>query len=393
MSRMGLLDLPDGGQLRFDEAGDGPAVLLLHPGLWDRRTWDDQMTSFPASGYRTIRYDQRGYGESSRLTGEPYSRVADLIAILDHLDVEQAALVGVSMGGTLAIDTTLEHPSRVWALVAAAADFSGFEPLREEEDWWDEAGQGIDAAIEAGDLERAEDLRLKIWAPLGTDDPAGATIRRIAFDNIHEMTMDESSAIEIDPPASVRLGEIDVPSLVLIAEHDPPFMRRAGELLAREILDARKVVVEGADHVVNVRQPEAFEDAVLPFLDAASHDEVAHRVRRCGGRGRRRVRRVRRARVAHEVARGPPGEPRTRGSVPLLPHPGGAGRRVVVERLPCGGNLFTTIAGWSFVVGIGPVLGESHRPCTHWRKTMGARDTGRRCALADRLGRPRSGRR
>ena len=269
MSRMGVLELPDGGQLRFDEAGDGPVVLLLHPGLWDRRTWDDQMTSFPASGYRTIRYDQRGYGESSRLTGEPYSRVNDLVAILDHLDVEQAALVGVSMGGTLAIDATLEHPSRVWALVAAAADFSGFEPLQEEEDWWDEAGQGIEEAIEAGDLERAEDLRLKIWAPLGTDDPAGATIRRIAFDNIHEMTMDESSAIEIDPPASVRLGEIDVPSLILIAEHDPPFMRRAGELLAREILDARKVVIEGADHVINVRQPEAFEDAVLPFLDAA----------------------------------------------------------------------------------------------------------------------------
>ena len=87
MSRMGLLELPDGGQLRYDEAGDGPAVLLLHPGLWDRRTWDDQMTSFPASGYRTIRYDQRGYGESSRLTGEPYSRVVDLLAILDHLDV------------------------------------------------------------------------------------------------------------------------------------------------------------------------------------------------------------------------------------------------------------------------------------------------------------------
>jgi len=269
MSRMGVLELPDGGSLRFDEAGDGPVVALLHPGLWDRRTWDEQMTSFPAAGYRTIRYDQRGYGESSRLTGEPYSRVADLMAVLDHLEVEQAALVGVSMGGSLAIDATLEQPSRVWGLVAAAADFSGFEPLREEEDWWEETGQGIEEAIEAGDVERAEDLRLKIWAPLGTDDPAGAKIRRIAFANIHEMTMDESSAIDIDPPAALRLGEIDVPTLVLIAEHDPPFMRRAGELLAQGILDARRVVVEGADHVVNLRQPEAFEDAVLPFLDDA----------------------------------------------------------------------------------------------------------------------------
>lgn len=264
---MGTLELPDGASLRFDEAGDGPAVVLLHPGLWDRRTWDEQMTSFPAAGYRTIRYDQRGYGGSSRLSGEPYSRVEDLVAVLDHLEVDRAALVGVSMGGTLAIDATLDRPDRVWALVPCAADPSGFEPLREEEDWWESSGEPIEAAIEAGDLDQAEELRLQIWAPLGTDDPAGATIRRIAFDNIHEMTMDESSAIELDPPAVVRLGEIDVPTLVLIAEHDPPFMRRAGELLAREIIDARSVVIEGADHVINVRQPEAFEEAVLPFLD------------------------------------------------------------------------------------------------------------------------------
>ena len=267
MSRMGSIDLPDGGRLRYDEAGSGPAVVLLHPGLWDRRTWDDQMTSFPSSGYRTIRYDLRGYGASSRLTGEPYSPVTDLLAVLDQLDVTQAAIVGVSMCGAVAIDFTLEHPSRVWSLVAVASDFGGFEPLQEEEDWWEAANEGVEEAIAAGELDRAEDLRLRIWAPLGTDDEAGAAIRRIAFDNIHEMTMDESSAIELDPPAAGRLAEIDVPTLVLIAEHDPPFMRRAGDLLAREILDARRAVIEGADHVVNVRQPEAFDDAVLSFLD------------------------------------------------------------------------------------------------------------------------------
>ena len=68
-----------------------------------------------------------------------------------------------------------------------------------------------------------------------------------------------------EPPAALRLGEIDVPTLVLVAEHDPPFMRRCDELIGREVLDGRLVTID-ADHVVNVRNPEAFDAAVLPFL-------------------------------------------------------------------------------------------------------------------------------
>jgi 3-oxoadipate enol-lactonase len=266
----GFVELPDGARLRYDVAGEGPVVVFLHPGLWDRRTWEDQMTSFPAAGYRAVRYDARGYGESSRPTGAPYSFVDDQLALFDALDVAEAAVVGCSMGGSTEIDFTLEHPDRVRALVPVASGLSGFEALEEEEDWWEERWTPIQAALDAGDLERAEELQLAIWAPLGTDDDAGSKIRRIAFDNIHELTMDESARVEIDPPAAHRLGEIDVPTLVLIAEHDPPDMRRLGDLIARSIPGARRATIEGADHVVNLRQPRAFDDAVLGFLDEAS---------------------------------------------------------------------------------------------------------------------------
>ena len=87
----------------------------------------------------------------------------------------------------------------------------------------------IEAALEAGDLERAEDLRLELlWAPLGTDDPAGARIREIAFDNLHEITMDESGAEELDPPAALPLGrDRRADARRSTAEHDPPDMPRA----------------------------------------------------------------------------------------------------------------------------------------------------------------------
>src|SRR5204862_3952743 len=121
VSRMGTVEVEEGVHLRYDESGAGPAVVLIHPGLWDRRVWDEQMESFPAAGFRTIRYDQRGYGESSRLTGDPYSPAEDLRALLDHLDVPQAALVGCSIGDGIAINFTLENPDRVWAFVPVAS--------------------------------------------------------------------------------------------------------------------------------------------------------------------------------------------------------------------------------------------------------------------------------
>ncbi len=262
----GSVDVP-GGSLYFEAAGEGPAVTMIHPGLWDSRTWDPQVPVLVDAAFRVIRYDVRGYGRSSRLTGEPYSHVRDLEALLDVLEVPLTILVGCSMGGAIAIDFTLEHPDRVAALVVAASGLGGFEALEEEEDWWEARNAPIEAAIEAGDLERAEDLRLEIWAPLGTDDAAGRQIRQIAFDNIHELTMDESGEEELDPPAALRLGEIDVPTLVMIAEHDPPYMRRTGDLIARGVLDAQRIVIDGADHVVNLRRPLEFDGALLAFLD------------------------------------------------------------------------------------------------------------------------------
>ena len=190
----------NGGRLAFEAAGDGAGVVFLHPGLWDMRTWDPQFGVFSRT-YRAVRYDARGYGRSSRLEpGRPYSNVEDLVAVLDAAGLERAALVGCSMGGGIALDAALAIPDRVSALVLAASAVGGFEELTVEElAEWEALDGPVEEALDAGDLERAEDLRLRIWAPLGTDDESGQRIRQIAFDNLHELTMDESGAASARP--------------------------------------------------------------------------------------------------------------------------------------------------------------------------------------------------
>src|SRR5215210_698021 len=119
----------DGGRLSVEDVGEGPVVTLLHPGLWDRRTWDPQVGPLLDEGFRLVRYDQRGYGRSTLpRPGAPYSAVRDLAAVLDARAVQRTALVGCSMGGSLAIDATLTFPERVWALVPVAAGLGGAEP-------------------------------------------------------------------------------------------------------------------------------------------------------------------------------------------------------------------------------------------------------------------------
>jgi pimeloyl-ACP methyl ester carboxylesterase len=263
-----FVDTEDAARLFVEDLGAGPAVTLLHPGLWDRRTWDPQIEPLLDDGFRVIRYDQRGYGRSSLpVPGVAFSHVRDLEAVLADRGVERTALVGCSMGGALAIDATLTFPERVWALVPVAAGLGGFESSQEEDEWYGDIEALYEEAVEAGELERAQTLLLeRIWAPLGMDDPAGKKIRAIAMDNLQEVTMDESGAERLDPPAARRLHEIDVPTLVVKAEADPPDMHRIGDLIAASVPDARATMIEGADHVVNLRQPERFDAAVIPFL-------------------------------------------------------------------------------------------------------------------------------
>src|SRR5262249_20691150 len=142
--------------------GDGPAVVLLHPGVGDSRAWDDLWPAL-ARSCRVIRYDVRGYGRSPAAT-QDYTLLGDLIRVLDYFRVTAAHVVGCSMRGGAAIELALAAPGRVTSLTLLAAGVSGYpapyEPPELVARW--------EALSAAGDEDGLVGMSQELWAATGS---------------------------------------------------------------------------------------------------------------------------------------------------------------------------------------------------------------------------------
>ena len=119
------VDVP-GGRLFAVSDGDGPPIVLIHAAIVDHRAWDAVVPPLVDAGYGAIRYDLRGFGRSATDDVE-FSNRADVIAVLDAFGIGRAVLVGNSRGGQVALDTAIEFPDRIVAVVAVGAGVGGFE--------------------------------------------------------------------------------------------------------------------------------------------------------------------------------------------------------------------------------------------------------------------------
>jgi pimeloyl-ACP methyl ester carboxylesterase len=254
-----------GGRLYCDTVGEGEPLVLVHAGIADSRMWDPQVGPLSAQ-HQVIRYDIRGYGQSSDPTCE-VAHHEDLLAVLDDLGVDRARLLGVSLGGIIVIDFALAHPERVRSLVLVATCPSGYDG------WGGEIRQGWEeenAAMETGDFERATDVALRMWvsgparSPDDVDPSVITRFREMAELNVPRQG--EGGEIWVEPPAVGRLDEIDVPTLVIVGDKDQPDMIQSSRMLAREIRGARMKEMAGVAHLPNLEKPEEFNRLVVEFL-------------------------------------------------------------------------------------------------------------------------------
>jgi 3-oxoadipate enol-lactonase len=254
----------DGTRLYYERKGNGPAVVLIHGGQMDSRMWDDQFDVLAAK-YTAIRYDVRGYGGSGG-GDRPYSDADDLAALLDYLQVKRAHLVGLSLGGRVATDAAVAHPERVSSLVLAGPGLAGFDAPNA-----DEVESRMWALIRAArddGPERAADLWLKdpFMVPAMEQSRLAPRLRRMARENAHCWLKNPVLQRSPTPPAATRLGDIKVPTLLILGSRDVPQIRATVEALEKGIGGSQKVVIKDAGHIVNMERPEAFNEALLTFL-------------------------------------------------------------------------------------------------------------------------------
>ena len=257
--------------LRGTDTGDGSrgTVVALHAGVADRRAWAWCTPAWVDDGWRVVSYDRRGFGDSE-WDAAPHDHVADLVAVLDDRAVDRAVLVGNSMGGAVAIDTALARPERVRALVLVGSAVTGDPPIEWVSTEAERALEAeIEAADEAGDLERVNALECHYWLD-GPDQPEGrvAGEARQLFLSMNGRALAAPDVGEWQQPPSAwpRLGQIAVPTLVVAGSLDERMVLAMAARLAGDIPDARLVELDGSAHLPAIDASERFAGVVAGFL-------------------------------------------------------------------------------------------------------------------------------
>jgi pimeloyl-ACP methyl ester carboxylesterase len=257
----GYIDVGD-GKLFFEKTGEGEPLVLIHDGLLHSVTWDEQFIPF-SNDFTVIRYDRRGYGQSTRVEYR-YSNIRDLYFFFDKLGIERAGLMGMSAGGGLAIDFALAYPEKVSFLVLVGAVVNG---LQFSDHIYNRGGHLDDAT-------RADRNKYRqFWF---TEDPyaiypenraARENAKQILESNPHNF--DLNNYIMLQPPsrpAIGALGEISVPTLIVVGEHDIPDVHAHAGAIQGGIPNAERVIVSDSGHLIPMEQPEVFNKTFYDFL-------------------------------------------------------------------------------------------------------------------------------
>lgn len=257
----------NGAPLAYDEYGDGPAVVCLHAGIADRRMWAP-LAERLAGRHRVVTYDLRGYGESTPPLAA-FAHHDDVVGLLDRLDIDRAALVGCSFGGSVAIDAALEHPGRVGALALFGSVVSGYR-MPDIGELWDRVVGDVDE----DDLDAMAAAEVRFWVVGPARHPQDVDAGLISFAEIMdrqaleaEAALEQVDVRELDPPATERLGDIAAPTMVAAGGADIPQIRRLADRLGAEIPRARRLAdVPGAGHLLPLERPDLAGTAVIAFL-------------------------------------------------------------------------------------------------------------------------------
>ena len=263
---------PDGVQLHYEESGEGQTIVFVHEFAGDHRSWEAQMRYF-SRRYRCVAYSARGYAPSDIPSkGSMYSQdIArdDILAILDHLDVEKGHIVGLSMGGFATLHFGIHYSERAHSLVVAGCGY-GAEPDRRTQfqEETEKAAEMIESST--GDAFAEQYAQGPTRVQFQNKDPRGWADFR---DQLAEHSLDGAAltmrGVQRERPSlfdlEADLREITVPMLVLTGDEDEPCLI-PNIYLKRTVPSAALQILPNTGHTINIEEPAAFNAAVSDFL-------------------------------------------------------------------------------------------------------------------------------
>lgn len=259
----------EAAELVGESHGNGPGLVFLHAGVADRRSWTELQRQF-SSMFTTVAYDRRGFGESRYEPG-PFSHLADLEAVLDHLDLDRASLVGNSMGGALALDFALAHPDRTESLFLIGSGVSGAPDLGDSPPPVLALEEALVAADRAGDLEEVNRLEAWFWldGPVAREGRVSGPLRDLFLDmNGRALSMPRPGDEPARPPAFDRLEKLSAPAVVLVGSLDEPYLIDLATIIADRLPAGRFVQLEGVAHLPAMERPDLVAPILHELLDS-----------------------------------------------------------------------------------------------------------------------------
>jgi 3-oxoadipate enol-lactonase len=243
--------------IAYDVQGAGPAVVLISGSNLDRRMWTAE-AEWLKERFTVIRYDLRAHGQSETPT-TAFDHVDDLFGLLDELRIQQAALIGLSAGSTIALDAALRAPDRITRIVLVAPGISGYVPRNRPEFFPD-----LIAALQARDFHKAQEVLLA--SPLFDAPEASRPLVRAMVTENNRLWTVPRELMKPRQPAAERLSDVNTPTLVLVGDRDVDPQREQAEVLARGIRNATLAVVPEGGHLLNLTSPGRFRELVSTFL-------------------------------------------------------------------------------------------------------------------------------
>lgn len=257
-------------QVYYEQKGSGEPILFLHAGLQDHTMWNEQVNALSAT-YQVITIDLPFHGKT---TGVDTTILAqDIIRILlDSLHLQKVSIAGLSMGASVTQDFIIAYPQRVNKAFLISSGLNGYEKEHPIDSismkWWNL----FTLALEEKDTAGAAKEFTKAWAEgvYRSGDSLKAPVSQYVYNttlaNLRLHKMQGWPLLKNDPPAIESLASVQMPVLIIDGDKDLPYIIAASQYLEKNIPKARRVVMKGVAHMLNIEKPEELNKLILDFL-------------------------------------------------------------------------------------------------------------------------------